>query len=204
MQHLPIGDMDKENFYKLLGNNLLLNDNTLPEIKQITELYPCFHTAWMLLLKNIQLTGDPDLGNWIKKTAIRIPDRKMLYNYLFADQNNETSAYYLESPEIMVTSFNEEGEEREGNQLIDKFLSGNARPVLSKKDSEIKADQDNEVISKSLAESDELITETLAGIYVAQKKYDKALDAFKKLSLKYPEKSVYFAARIEEIKKYLK
>ena len=60
------------------------------------------------------------------------------------------------------------------------------------------------MISKSLSESDELITETLGNIYFQQKKYDKALDAFKKLSLKYPEKSVYFAARIEEIEKYLK
>ena len=44
-----------------------------------------------------------------------------------------------------------------------------------------------------------VITETLASIYFQQKNFDKALDAYKKLSLKYPEKSVYFAGRIEEI-----
>ena len=39
----------------------------------------------------------------------------------------------------------------------------------------------------------------VANIYYSQKKYDKALSAYKNLSLKYPEKSIYFASRIEEI-----
>ncbi|MDO5655950.1 MAG: tetratricopeptide repeat protein [Flavobacteriaceae bacterium] len=45
-----------------------------------------------------------------------------------------------------------------------------------------------------------LMTETLAKIYVEQKKYDKAIKAFSILRLKYPEKSGYFADRIREIK----
>jgi len=59
------------------------------------------------------------------------------------------------------------------------------------------------VLKNSVAEPDEMVTETLAMIYFQQKKYDKALEAFQKLSLKYPEKSAYFASRIEEIEKYL-
>ncbi|MDO5510619.1 MAG: tetratricopeptide repeat protein [Weeksellaceae bacterium] len=45
-----------------------------------------------------------------------------------------------------------------------------------------------------------LMTETLANIYLEQKKYDKAIKAFTILRLKYPEKSGYFADRIKEIK----
>ena len=203
MQLLQIGDMDKNYFYKLLENNLLLNDNTLDEIKQITEQYPFFHAAWMLLLKNLQKTGDAGLENSIRKIAIRIPDRKILYNYLFLSRKNESGEYCLEQPELLSNRSCEEDEEREEDQLINRFLSGNTGPL--KIDAEYKPEVDqNEVISKSLLESDELITETLANIYCQQKKYDKALDAFKKLSLKYPEKSIYFAARIEEIEKYLK
>ena len=195
--------MEKANFYKLLGNNLLLNSDTLPELRLLTDRYPCFHAAWMLLLKNLQQTGDKDLENSIRRTAIRIPDRKILYNYLFANQKDEAAGYYIEQPEIILTSFDDEEQESEGNELIEKFLSGSAGHI--KIDTDFRAESDrNEVISKSLAESDELITETLANIFVEQKKYDKALDAFKKLSLKYPEKSVYFAARIEETEKYLK
>ncbi len=195
--------MDKEKFYKILGNNLLLNNDTLPEIKRLTESYPCFHAAWMLLLKNLQQTGDHGLENCVRKAAIRIPDRRILYNYLFGSQDDELSGYYIEQPGILVTSVDNEEQESESNQLIDKFLSGSTGPMKIDADNKAEVEGD-EVILKSLAESDELITETLAKIYVQQKKYDKALDAFKKLSLKYPEKSVYFAARIKEIEKYLK
>jgi hypothetical protein len=45
------------------------------------------------------------------------------------------------------------------------------------------------------------MTETLAHVYLEQKKYEKAIAAFTVLSLKYPEKSSFFADRIEAVKK---
>jgi len=82
--------------------------------------------------------------------------------------------------------------------LIDRFIKDN--PAFTVKQSEssgitekINKQQDNSV------ESDEFITETLARIYMKQGLYQKAITAFQKLSLKYPEKSVYFARQIEEV-----
>ena len=52
---------------------------------------------------------------------------------------------------------------------------------------------------KSAEDQLTLVTETLATIYVEQGLYPKAIAIYKKLSLKYPEKSAYFAALIKEL-----
>lgn len=44
-----------------------------------------------------------------------------------------------------------------------------------------------------------LATETLAKVYLEQKKYNSAIQAYKILSLKYPEKSGFFADQIKRI-----
>ena len=53
-----------------------------------------------------------------------------------------------------------------------------------------------EVSSTRIESADTFFTESLAKIYVQQKKYNKALNIIKRLSLKYPEKNSYFADQI--------
>ncbi len=79
---------------------------------------------------------------------------------------------------------------------IDTFLK-NKPKIVPVKNKTYKAPA---IIEKSVTEKQMLMTETLANLYVKQKKYDKAIQAFKILSLKYPKKSSYFANRISEIK----
>ena len=57
---------------------------------------------------------------------------------------------------------------------------------------------------KSVKDKMTFVTETLARVYLEQEHYEKAKLAYQKLSLKYPEKSSFFAAQIELINKLLK
>lgn len=83
-----------------------------------------------------------------------------------------------------------------GKELIDKFIETNPRlePRLENK-SPIDISED------SVKENDGIFTDTLAKIYIKQGLYSKAIFAYEKLILKYPEKSGYFAGQIEEINK---
>ena len=78
--------------------------------------------------------------------------------------------------------------------IIDKFIENN--PKISP----IKEDVDFIVKEKS-NDISHLMTETLAQLYVEQKLYTKAIQAYKILQEKHPERTDEFEERIEEIKK---
>jgi len=77
--------------------------------------------------------------------------------------------------------------------LIDKFIESNPKIKPLAKDKTIVAP-----VEKNIQDS-LLMTETLAKVYLEQKKYDSAIQANRILSLKYPEKSGYFADQIKRI-----
>lgn len=80
-------------------------------------------------------------------------------------------------------------------ELIDRFIETNPKIVPSKT-----APAPPAGIEKNTQDTSYLMTETLARVYLEQKKYTKAIQAYEILILKYPEKSVFFADRISEIK----
>ena len=84
-------------------------------------------------------------------------------------------------------------------KLFEAFLE-KKRNITPKKE---KISNDD-LSKKSLASTDELMTETLAKVFVKQKKFENALQAYQVLSLKYPEKNSFFANQIKEIKRLQK
>lgn len=83
-------------------------------------------------------------------------------------------------------------------KLIDDFLEKNPKIIPMKK-TDITPIQVSSNFSHNSEEYSDLMTETLAQIYIEQRKYDKAIKAYKILILKYPEKNSLFANRIKEI-----
>lgn len=79
--------------------------------------------------------------------------------------------------------------------LIEKFIELNPKIPQAKDVTSVPAN-----IAKSNEMPSSIMTETLAQIYLEQKKYTKAIQAYEILILKYPEKSSFFADRIKNIK----
>jgi len=92
--------------------------------------------------------------------------------------------------------------EKEDEDLISKFIKSGYKPIRPSKDIpncnvDLSNQRDAEEDKK---EEEQFLTETLAKIYIKQELFEKAIATYIKLSLKFPEKSIYFADRIERIK----
>jgi tetratricopeptide (TPR) repeat protein len=82
--------------------------------------------------------------------------------------------------------------------IIDQFIK--AQPSIKPKSIETPSQGDLSEI-KSGEFADNIISETLATILIQQGKKEKAIEVYKKLIWKFPQKKTYFAARIDELKK---
>jgi len=298
-----------------------LEDVSLQELERIVNAYPYFGLGRVLLTKKMQQTQHLQLKKEIKKTAVAVPNRKLLYQFLYQkdiqktiidseetlkeEAKTSTQEVQVEKPNTPMRSEEEASsfatpveiqpkskkafekpidlkslgkQKTEEIDFLERQIIGHTiEHVLSHeikeqkevipsdpqkndhkatpggsqkfsdwltildhdrfKDSRIKSDkkiesqfseksiidsflqkdvniitpttEDSEFSPSNLArlsvvDDEEFVTETLANIYAKQGNLEKALKAYKKLLLKYPEKKTYFAAQIQKIEKDLK
>lgn len=81
------------------------------------------------------------------------------------------------------------------DDIIDQFIS--ADPRVKPEPAEMFSPEN--MAKLSLVDDESFVTETLASIYVKQGNYDKARKAYEQLSLKFPEKSSYFARLLKDL-----
>ncbi len=93
----------------------------------------------------------------------------------------------------LIDSFIEKSQQKEISRIGG---SGDDAPIVHTPP--IKSDHIDQIFS-----DDTFLTESLAKIYIKQGRYLKALEIIKKLSLKYPEKSSYFADQIVYLEKLI-
>ena len=110
----------------------------------------------------------------------------------FKPIDREKSSLKEEKPEVNVEI---DEEKQKKSDMIDKFIENNPKisPVKNMPAISIVAERNSQ-------DSSYLMTETLAKVYLEQKKYLKAIQAYEILILKYPEKNHFFADRILDIK----
>ncbi|MFD0939933.1 hypothetical protein [Pedobacter boryungensis] len=109
--------------------------------------------------------------------------------------------FHIQTPFNVADEANKGPQNRQvaakGLEIIDSFIK-NEPQIRAPKPEQI----NNENKAKKSAEDNyDLVSETLAAIYIEQMLYHKAIDTYEKLSLKFPEKSRYFADLIQSLEK---
>ena len=190
-------------------NPIDIHKLTLEELSGVIALYPWYAGARMELCRRMSGAGAlSDLQ--IAETALHLGDRAVLAALLRAGRSVDCT-------------------DKDARRLADAFISAKDAPKKQRRVyvvggdyfsqdqyEDARADTDGifshfaakareegftELPAEPGAQDMNFYTETLAGIYLEQGYPQEAIDIYSQLILRYPEKSVYFAALIDEINK---
>jgi len=168
--------MNKEKFNMLVRSaDKNIQSVDIKDLDELKRKFPyCYLIHYLSLIKLSQKNNDINIDETITQASIHSYDRKMIYN-LF----NKKSKIEKKSLKFIFTDWLKNlSKERE--RSVENFT-------------EIS-------INQSILDNDNLTTETLAELYFNQGHNERAIQAYKILSLKYPKKSSLFANRIKYIK----
>ena len=187
------------------------SEENIQKLENLIKDYPYFLQPKLYYLKILKDKKSKKYDSELKKTAISIYDRSWLFDWInlpweTKKDNNKTIEKdvtikmnfidwinYIEKNKVDI-NLSESLDKK--FDLIETFLNNPSK--IEKED--LNRNQ-KDISIETLASENELMTETLAKIYLKQQKYKKAIDAFRILSLKYPEKNAFFADQIKKIKK---
>lgn len=130
------------------------------------------------------------------KSAIKTPSKMTFSQWL--SKAKEAAEEEEKEPEIDSQPEPEEPSEKEIKfRIIDEFIDKAPKIAPLTKVSETPKSTATQTDAQQ--PYSDLMTETLARIYIDQKKFDKAIRAYKILIIKYPDKKAVFHQKIEEI-----
>jgi len=132
-----------------------------------------------------------------------IPQNVEHLNQQEEDEDEDKSLMVVMSFSEWLTHFktrNEKAKEEEEDQKALKTMwqKGKLAAALEEENEEI-PEAVFEMAVNSITKEEDLISEPLAEIHIKQGKYDKAIEMYRKLSLRNPQKSAYFARKIDAV-----
>jgi tetratricopeptide (TPR) repeat protein len=220
--------MNSEQLISLIQNPKDINSQDITALDSLLLEHPYFSGGQLLLAKGLLNTESIRYNRQLKKAAVYSLDRKKLFSLITlnkAKQNQKDVPAIkeivkpeeadlelgkpLEFDENESHSFSEwmsltkvkkidRTPKEKPSDLIDSFIDKKAGISKPKKEAFFNA---VDVAKESLIENNDLVTPTLAKVYLEQGHYSKAISAYEKLILKYPEKNSFFANQIKLINK---
>ena len=187
LKRMSIYIPDRKRLFMLINDNRISENEIIAQKHLATEVINT-ESAFNVVLANSTPAAVPsvlttsDYANWLDSNMEDLP----------AIEGTESRLRHQE----LIDSFIENEGER-FSRRFDATAESNA-PDLEKE-----GEKSNPGAPEKISLDDSYFTETLARVYINQKRYDKALEIIRSLSLKYPEKNIYFADQIRYLEKII-
>ena len=185
-----------------------IHNLTLEELSSVVSVYPWYAGARMELCRRMAEAGALS-DSQIAETALHLCERKAVTPLV--RRGRETDLSDKDARRIVERFIPEPTPDMPAPRVVvvggDYFSQDQYEDARKESDNifsqfAAKAREEGFVEEPVEPENEEPIcTETLAGLYLEQGYPQKAIDIYSQLILRYPEKSVYFAALIDEINK---
>ncbi len=178
-------------------DNIKIKQLNIEELLGVVDLYPWYGGARKELCERMTAMGACS-GSQYAESALYVCSRKIIYDLMRKGRDIDYS-------DTTVGDMMKESAEKRIVVVGGDYFSQSQYNEVRKGDDSIFpgfASRDDRDVKAIELEDDDLgdfCTETLAQIYAEQEYYDKAKEIYSKLILRYPEKSVYFAALIENL-----
>ncbi len=187
----------------MLRQHSALDKKAVKLLGRAVREHPYSQPLRMLYAKALMNVNEYAFEGEVNKAVACAPDRRIFRAFLSGKKVPEHSpAAEPGKPQTHADSPQGEDSASKGREkvvsqqaIIDRFLQ---------QSQQIKRNQgdipEGELSRESIEDHPDLISETLAAVLVKQGKPGGAVAIYKKLSLKFPEKSSYFAKKIESLK----
>jgi tetratricopeptide (TPR) repeat protein len=216
--------LDKNNFIDYMSNPQALSLNDIMMMENATKKFPYFQLGYTLIAKGIYAKAPEIAKDAVRKAAIYALSRNALRKVIENDMDWNSIPTVRVSENPLENKFSQEtiDEELNREKLEEELIESIAKPALRniqdeqlaiieqfiKKEPRIQPTRQGDTIVEveDLSESSTtlngpLVTESYAKILSRQGRFQQAIEVYKKILVKNPEKSAYFAEKIADLEK---
>ncbi|MDR1723585.1 MAG: hypothetical protein LBR84_06585 [Tannerella sp.] len=177
--HVP----DRRRLYMLINDRTPMKKTEPPVVVRTVETTEPVAPAPSKPAATKFLTQPADYIGWLEQNVADLPVGDGKENRL---KHQELIDSYLEDENKQLRRFINIPSEEKNDEKVEESVK-----------------KTEEIVLEQPSLDDSYFTETLAHVYIKQKRFDKALEIIKVLSLKYPEKNIYFADQIRYLERVI-